>query len=61
MDISLFNQLNPDFDNAIAKGTVYQMRIPSDKVQLFQSKKMDILQQSVELLLDKSNHSTTKK
>ncbi|HEY1871323.1 MAG TPA: hypothetical protein VGG71_09705, partial [Chitinophagaceae bacterium] len=60
IDISLFNQLNPDFDNVIAKGTVYQMRIPPDKVELFQSKKMNILKQSIELLLDKSNHSSTR-
>jgi len=51
MDIALFNQLNPDFDNALAKGDVYPLRIPSDKMELFQSKKMDILRQSVELLL----------
>jgi membrane-bound lytic murein transglycosylase D len=54
MDINLFNQLNPDIDNALAKGDIYPLRIPSDKIQLFQSKKMDILRQSVELLLSPS-------
>ena len=52
MDITLFNQLNPDIDNVLAKGDIYPLRIPSDKVQLFQSKKIDILKQSVELLLN---------
>lgn len=59
IDISLFNQLNPDIDNALAKGDVYPLRIPADKVQLFQSKKMDILKQSVELLLGQSNVAPT--
>ena len=59
MDISLFNQLNPDIDNVLAKGDIYPLRIPSDKVQLFQSKKIDILKQSVELLLSTSGASTT--
>jgi membrane-bound lytic murein transglycosylase D len=59
MDISVFNQLNPDIDNALAKGDVYPLRIPADKVQLFQSKKIDILKQSVELLLDQSNTAPT--
>jgi len=54
MDINLFNQLNPDIDNALAKGDIYPLRIPSDKVQLFQSKKVDMLRQSVELLLSPS-------
>jgi peptidoglycan lytic transglycosylase D len=60
MDISLFNQLNPDIDNVLAKGEIYPMRIPSDKVQLFQSKKTDILKQSVELLLSNASTSSAK-
>ncbi len=55
MDISLFNQLNPGIDNVLAKGDIYPLRIPADKVQLFQSKKNDILKQSVELLLSTSS------
>lgn len=54
MDLSLFNQLNPDIDNVLAKGDIYPMRVPADKAQLFQSKKSDILKQSVELLLNSS-------
>jgi membrane-bound lytic murein transglycosylase D len=59
MDISLFNQLNPDIDNVLAKGDIYPMRIPSDKIQLFQAKKIDMLKQSVELLLSASGASAT--
>ena len=55
MDLSLFNQLNPDIDNVLAKGDIYPLRIPSDKVEMFQSKKIEILKQSVELLLSSAN------
>jgi membrane-bound lytic murein transglycosylase D len=61
MDINMFNRLNPDFDKSIGKGDIYPMRIPSDKVDLFQSKKADILKQSVELLLNNSNTTTADK
>ena len=60
MDIAVFNELNPDIDNVLAKGEVYPLRIPSDKIQLFQSKKMDMLRQSVELLLNTSNTAPAK-
>jgi membrane-bound lytic murein transglycosylase D len=60
MDTTLFNQLNPDLDNVLSKGEIYPMRIPSDKVQLFQAKKMDILKQSVELLLNNTGSTTSK-
>jgi membrane-bound lytic murein transglycosylase D len=60
MDINIFNQLNPDFDKAISRGDIYPLRIPSDKVQLFQLKKMDMLKQSVEMLLSASNASAGK-
>lgn len=59
MDISMFNQLNPGIDDALARGDVYPMRIPSDKLQLFQSKKIEILKQSVELLLNTAGANTT--
>ena len=60
IDIALFNQLNPGIDNVLAKGEIYPMRIPADKVELFQSKKTDILRQSVELLLTNASNSAAK-
>jgi membrane-bound lytic murein transglycosylase D len=57
MDITLFNELNPDIDNVLAKGDIYPLRIPSDKVEMFQSKKIEILKQSVELLLNSATPS----
>ncbi len=55
MDIAAFNKLNPDIDNVLAKGNTYSLHIPADKLLLFQSKKTDILKQSVELLLSTSS------
>lgn len=54
MDISIFNRLNPDIDNVLAKGEMYPLRLPEDKMKLFQAKKMDILRESVETLLNTS-------
>lgn len=59
MDVDMFNQLNPDLDKVLAKGDVYPLRIPADKLQLFQSKKMDMLKQSVEQLLNPPVTTTT--
>lgn len=58
MDLSIFNRLNPDIDNVLAKGEIYPLRIPADKAQIFQSKKMDILRESVETLLNTSSTTT---
>ncbi len=55
MDIGLFNELNPDVDNLLAKGAIYPLRIPAEKTALFQSKKVEILKQSVELFLNSAN------
>jgi membrane-bound lytic murein transglycosylase D len=59
MDISVFNQLNPNIDAELAKGGIYPLRIPPDKVALFQSKKIEILKQSVELFLNSANTDTS--
>jgi membrane-bound lytic murein transglycosylase D len=59
MDVSIFNKLNPGFDDVLAKGDIYPMRLPSDKADLFQSNKTDILRQSVELFLNNSPGSSS--
>ena len=51
IDVALFNKYNPAFEKTLAEGKTYQLRIPNDKVALFQSKKQQILQESVQLLL----------
>lgn len=60
MDIGIFNQLNPNIDNTLAKGEIYPLRIPADKAELFQAKKNEILKQSVELFLRSANSSSNK-
>jgi membrane-bound lytic murein transglycosylase D len=57
IDVSIFDKLNPGFDDVLAKGDIYPMRLPSDKAELFQSSKTDILKQSVELFLNNSSGS----
>ena len=43
MNIADFNRMNPDFDKAIASGDVYEMRLPNNKMDVFLSKKPEIL------------------
>lgn len=57
MDISHFNKLNPGFDRAVSSGNSYQMKLPSEKIKLFDSKKQSILNESLMFLL---NNNATK-
>ena len=42
MDISVFNRLNPKFDALVAVNS-YTMHLPADKMELFNAKKLQIL------------------
>ena len=64
MDIVTFNRYNPDFDNTMSINGNYDLRLPSDKMQLFLANKYVILNESVQLLLGDNpepppNQSTT--
>ena len=61
MDISIFNELNPGLDDALAKGIIYTLHLPADKAALFQAKKIEILKQSVELFLSSANSPAASK
>ena len=50
MDLLLFNQLNPGFDSKVASDS-YGMKLPTDKMELFNSHKLDILNESVQFQL----------
>jgi membrane-bound lytic murein transglycosylase D len=50
LDITLFNQLNPEFDSKVAIDS-YGMKLPTDKMELFNTRKMDILNESVQFQL----------
>jgi membrane-bound lytic murein transglycosylase D len=51
MDIVTFNRYNPDFDNMMSINGNYDLRLPSDKMQLFIANKYIILNECVQLLL----------
>lgn len=52
MDITDFNRYNPDFDRVMStSGSPYEMKLPADKMELFNAHKYSILQESVQLLL----------
>lgn len=54
MDIAAFNKLNPNFDRQVAANGKYELRLPEDKLNLFQEKKTIILDESMALLLNPS-------
>ena len=57
MDIVAFNKMNPDFDKVTASGSNYELRLPNDKMDIFLSKKPEILNESMQLLLNAGNGS----
>ena len=54
MDIVTFNRYNPDFDNLMGINGNYDLRLPSDKMQLFLANKYVILNECVQMLLGNS-------
>jgi membrane-bound lytic murein transglycosylase D len=54
MDISHFNKLNPNFDKVVSSGNTYKMKLPAEKMKIFDDKKFQILNESVMFLLTTS-------
>ncbi|MBI1342874.1 MAG: transglycosylase SLT domain-containing protein [Terrimonas sp.] len=52
MDITEFNRYNPGFDKLLAANGSYTMRLAAEKMDLFRVKKVAILNESIQLLLD---------
>ncbi len=52
MDITEFNRLNPAFDMVMSSGDTFDLRLPSDKMDLFVANKYPILNECVHLLLN---------
>jgi len=52
MNLSEFNKLNAGFDKAMANGDNYSLRLPKDKAVLFQTKRKELLQESINRLLE---------
>lgn len=51
MSIVDFDKLNPNFDKDLSANGSYNLRLPNDKMLLFQANKQQILEQSVQILL----------
>lgn len=51
MELIEFNRLNPGLDNLLSTGAVYQLKLPEDKMTLFEENKYIILNECVQLLL----------
>ena len=52
MDMLAFNMINPNFDADIAFNGKYELRLPAEKMEIFKTKKSDILNESIMLLLN---------
>lgn len=59
MDIADFHKLNPNFDNLIASSGKYELRLPVDKMDPFKTKKIDILKESIQVLLNPETSVST--
>jgi len=59
MDIEDFHRINPAFDNAIASEGKYELRLSQEKMDVFMTKKIDILKESIQLLLNPDTVSST--
>lgn len=55
MDINDFNRYNPGFDNVMANGGIFNMRLPNDKMSSFITNKYPILNECVEQILGDAN------
>ncbi|MGB8193714.1 MAG: lytic transglycosylase domain-containing protein [Chitinophagaceae bacterium] len=52
MDIEEFNRYNPAFDRLMANSSKYELKLPAEKMTLFVANKYQILNESVQLLLN---------
>ena len=55
--ITEFNRYNPDFDKLITHNGKYELRLPADKMDVFMSKRYDILNESLQIMLDSFKQS----
>lgn len=59
MELAAFMKINPGFDKTIAEKGVYDLRLPSEKMLIFLSIKNEILNESVQQLLNPNTGSAT--
>lgn len=58
MDIAEFNRLNQGFDMVMSSGEKFDLRLPSDKMDVFVANKYPILNECVHVLLNTVNTET---
>ncbi|MFN8264806.1 MAG: lytic transglycosylase domain-containing protein [Chitinophagaceae bacterium] len=51
MDLMYFNQLNPNFDVVLSGNNTFNLRLPKDKMSIFNANRYTILSESVQLLI----------
>jgi len=62
MDVAEFNRYNPEFDKVMASSNnTYDLKLPADKMDLFAANKYQILNESVQLLLNEDAADTAQK
>jgi membrane-bound lytic murein transglycosylase D len=59
MDMPTFLRYNPRFDNEIAINGTYELRLPTQKMNIFLAKRYEILDESILLILKPANSTTT--
>ncbi|QEC67605.1 lytic transglycosylase domain-containing protein [Panacibacter ginsenosidivorans] len=52
MSIGQFNAFNPYFDKTLSEGKPYTVKLPQDKMDIFKTRRQQILYESVQLLLN---------
>lgn len=53
LDVVIFNRYNPGFDKVMASAkNTYDLKLPTDKMEVFNSKKYQILNESINILLN---------
>lgn len=57
LSITEFNRYNPDFEKLITHNGKYELRLPADKMDLFMAKRYDILNESLQIMLDNFKQS----
>lgn len=56
MDIADFNRYNPNFDKVMSgANNIYELKLPSEKMEQFIAGKYEILNESIQLLLNSAN------
>ena len=58
LDKAAFDHYNPGFDNKIALEGKYELRLPTQKMNIFVAKRYEILEESLQMLLKSTNSGT---